>query len=197
MARKKNVPVKDAKTIPQKIARQELVTGKKTSVGALGAPAGTAVIRNPPPGMTKIPVDMLKREIGLGIKRGNVTVRKKVQPGKTMLARNVRGDAPTRRGDVSAGAKDKRTVDFKRQQKSKIDVKDAKDREFLKKKERERERGTKASKAKVGAKVKFMYYKKEREGKIVDIKMKKGVPRQMSVDVVGMGRINTDVKNII
>lgn len=170
--RRKSKPVKDAKTIPQKIARKELVEG-----GGKEARRRALIAGDDP------------------IMAGGGAMPSTKSSG--VLARNVRGSAPTRRGDISAGAKDKRTVDFKRQQKNKLDLKDSKDIQFLKKKERERLRGTKSSKAKVGAKVKFMYYKKEREGKIVDIKMKKGVPRQMSVDVIGMGRINTDIKNII
>ena len=176
MARKKGVPVKDEKTVPQKVARKELIAGGGKEARRRALISGGSD-------------DPVMAGQGAALPRSTKSAG--------VLTRNVRGSAPTRRGDKSAGAKDKRTIDFKRQEKSKLDIKDPKDRKFLEKKERERMRGEKSGKAKVGAKVKFMYYKKEREGKIVDIKMKKGVPRQMSVDVVGMGRINTDIKNII
>ena len=90
-ARKQSAPKKNAKTIPQQIARKELTTGKRTTPRP--AQAGQAVIRNPPPGMTKVPVDMLKRNIASSMAKGKFKVTKKIQPGQQYLKRNVRAGA--------------------------------------------------------------------------------------------------------
>jgi hypothetical protein len=176
MPRHKGEPKRNAKTIPQRIARKELIAGggKEARRRALIAGGGDD------------PVMM----------GGGGAMPSTKSAG--VLPRNVRGSAPTRRGDASAGAKDKRTREAKRQTKKKLDVKDPKDLKFLEKKERERVRGEKSSKVKKGEKVRFKYYGKEREGTILEVNMRKGVPRSMTIDVVGLGRKdNVDIKNIL
>jgi len=172
MPRHKGEPKRNAKTIPQRIARKELIAG-----------GGKAKLR-----------EQLKAGEPLLLGGGAMPSTKSAG----VLARNVRGSAPTRRGDASAGAKDKRTREAKRQTKKKLDIKDPKDLKFLEKKERERVRGEKSSKVKKGEKVRFKYYGKEREGTILEVNMRKGVPRSMTIDVVGLGRKdNVDIKNIL
>ena len=90
-SRKQSSPKKNAKTIPQQTARKELTTGKRQTRRT--APAGQAVIRNPPPGMTKVPVDMLKRSVASSMAKGKFKVTKKVQPKQQYLKRNVRAGA--------------------------------------------------------------------------------------------------------
>ena len=90
-SRKQSSPKKNAKTIPQQTARKELTTGKRQTRRA--APAGQAVIRNPPPGMTKVPVDMLKRSVASSIAKGKFKVTKKVRPEQQYLKRNIRAGA--------------------------------------------------------------------------------------------------------
>ena len=103
--RKQPAPQRNKKTVPQTIARKELTSGKKLSVA--GGKPGEVVIRNPPPGMTKVPKDMLLREVKTGLAKGRFTVKKKVQPEKQYLKRNVRAGA---KGDVRVKPKEDSSV---------------------------------------------------------------------------------------
>tara|TARA_R100000329_G_scaffold150394_1_gene143189 strand:- start:4361 stop:5305 length:945 start_codon:yes stop_codon:yes gene_type:complete len=90
-ARKQSAPKKNAKTIPQQIARKELVSGKKITPAK--TTPGQITLRNPPPGMTQVPVGMLKRNIQDSLAKGKFKVNKKIVPGQTYLKRNVRAGA--------------------------------------------------------------------------------------------------------
>ena len=167
MARKQDAPKKNAKTIPQKIARKELIEGgvaekeRKRKALIEGKSAGGGAIPQ-----------VASRQAGV-------------------LARNVRGEAPTRRGDQKEKV-NKSTRQGKRKGK-KVDVKDPKDLKFLADKEKDRVKTEKTKDLKVGDTITAMYYGKERTGKIVKLLKQAGVVRNAMLDIPGLGerKINT------
>ena len=153
--RRKSKPTKDAKTIPQKIARKELIAG-----------GGKAKLR-----------EQLKAGEPLLLGGGGAMPSTK---SAGVLARNVRGVAPTRRGDAKVKV-DARTRQGKRQKRGKLDLKNKEDLAFLRRNERDRMRMEKGGGLKVGQEVSGMFYGKKRTGKIKEIEVKKGINRSVLI----------------
>jgi hypothetical protein len=153
MARKQDAPKKNAKTIPQKIARKELIEGgvaekeRKRKALIEGKSAGGGAIPQ-----------VSSRQAGV-------------------LARNVRGEAPTRRGDQKEKV-NKSTRQGRRKGK-KVDVNDPKDLKFLANKEKDRVKEEKAGDLKPGQTIFAEYYGKEREGIVVKTLKQAGVTRDV------------------
>jgi hypothetical protein len=161
MARKKGDPKQNAKTIPQRIARKELIEG-----GSAEARSGIAKAQ-------------ARRNLiaGVGGAGGGAMPSTK---SAGVLGRNVRGGAVTRAREQKVKV-DKRTAQGKRQARGKIDIKKKADREFLMRNERDRMRAEKGKGLRVGQEVSGMYYGKKRTGKIKSIEVKKGINRSVTI----------------
>ena len=150
--RRKGRPKKNAKTIPQKVARKELIMG-----GSAEAKAGIEKARK-------------KRQLIAG--KSMVEEKAPVSMKSAgVLRRNIRGGAVLR--EAEKVKVDKRTRGAK-QSKQGVDIKKDSDLRRLAKVEKSRISETKISKLKVGDKVKFKYYGKEREGVVAKIPSKRG-----------------------
>ncbi len=162
MARKQDAPKRNAKTIPQKIARKELIEG------------GVAE------------KEQKRKALIEGKSAGGGAMPKVSARQAGVLARNVRGEAPTRRGDEKVKVS-KATRQGKRQGK-KIDIKDPKDLKFLREKEKDRVKEEKAGDLKPGQTIIAEYYGKEREGVVVKTIKQAGVTRAVIMKLRDDGR---------
>jgi hypothetical protein len=154
MARRKKEPKQNAKTIPQQIARRELITGG--SAEAISGRATASARRQ-----------LIAGGMDAGGGGGSRTM---VSAG--VLPRNVRGGAITRAREQKVKV-DKRTR-LGRLQKTGVDVSKEKDVRKLGKIQMSKDRQKKIEGLSVGDKVKFNYYGKEREGTIKKISAPKG-----------------------
>ena len=113
-----------------------------------------------------------------------------------VLARNVRGEAPTRRGEQKEKVS-KATRQGKRKGK-KIDIKDPKDLQFLREKEKDRIKEEKAGDLKPGQTIVAEYYGKEREGVVVKTMKQAGVTRSVIMKLKDDGReVKVNARKII
>jgi len=164
MARKQDAPKRNAKTIPQKIARKELIEG------------GVAE------------KEQKRKALIEGKSAGGGAMPKVSARQAGVLARNVRSgtQAPTLRGEQREKVS-KATRQGKRQGK-KIDIKDPKDLKFLREKEKDRVKEEKAGDLKPGQTIIAEYYGKEREGVVVKTIKQAGVTRAVIMKLRDDGR---------
>ena len=172
---KKSKPIKNARTIPQQIARKNLVEGSS---------------ENQRLRQMLISGDSVAKEMGPA---SSITSQ-----SAGILSRNIMGAAPTRRGDDYRTSTDKRRRKVIRQKTKKLDINNPKDLTFLEKNERQRMRNANLTKITTGKTLDLKYYGKERKGKVVKVvKYVGGRPTRVSMDIEGMGIKNVDIKNIM
>jgi len=166
MKQKQKNPVKDAKTIPQRIARKELISG-----GSAEARAGLAKAQ-------------ARRDLISGVGGGGASFSSDMVSAG-VLPRNLRVGAVTRAREQKVKV-DKRTRQGL-QQKEGVDVKKDKDVKRLGKVQMSKERDDKLSKLNKGDKVKFKYYGKTLDGVVVRKPTIKTAGRLKNVEIRAEG----------
>ena len=172
-SRRKSKPIKDAKTIPQQIIRQNLIEGGVSENQRL-------------------------RQMLISGEADMTSSSTITSQSAGVLSRNIMGGAPTIRGDTSTLTTDKRRRAVIRQKTQNLDINNPKDLTFLEKRERQRLRNKNLEKITTGKTLDIKYYGKERKGKVIKvIKYVGGRATRVSMEVDGLGVKNVDIKNIM